>query len=177
MHSYGMQRVNSDFFLPREAFLTECRHSRVFPKFSLVLKNLESEADDNPLGLYLSVERRNTTLKGHPVRDASLGREKHPQKEHPVRDASFGREKYPQKQHPVRDASFGREKHPQKRHPVRDASFGREKYPQKQNPVRDASLTGCTGRAVYGFSTERSIPNGMQPRLRFLNFEREHEKR
>ena len=33
--------------------------------------------------------------------------------------------------------------------------------PQKRHPVRDASLTGCTGRCVWSFPTERHIPNGM----------------
>ena len=33
--------------------------------------------------------------------------------------------------------------------------------PQKRHPVRDAALTGCTGRCVWSFSTERHIPNGM----------------
>ena len=32
---------------------------------------------------------------------------------------------------------------------------------QKQHPIKDASLTGCTGRCVWSFSTERHIPNGM----------------
>ena len=33
--------------------------------------------------------------------------------------------------------------------------------PQKRHPVRDASLTGCKGRSIRSFSTERYIPNGM----------------
>ena len=31
---------------------------------------------------------------------------------------------------------------------------------QKRHPVRDASLTGCMGRYICLFSTERLIPNG-----------------
>ena len=32
---------------------------------------------------------------------------------------------------------------------------------QKRHPVRDATLTGCTGRNIRTFSTERHIPDGM----------------
>jgi len=37
-------------------------------------------------------------------------------------------------------------------------SVERNNTPQKQHPVRDASLTGCKGRNVRSFSTERCIP-------------------
>ena len=40
-------------------------------------------------------------------------------------------------------------------------SVERRTTPQKQHPVRDASLTGCRGRNIRTFSTERHIPDGM----------------
>ena len=41
-------------------------------------------------------------------------------------------------------------------------SVERRNISQKQHPVRDASLTGCTRRSLWIFSTERHIPNGMR---------------
>ena len=40
-------------------------------------------------------------------------------------------------------------------------SVDRIQTPRMQHPVRDASLTGCTGRNIQTFSTERHIPDGM----------------
>ena len=40
-------------------------------------------------------------------------------------------------------------------------SVERRNTPKKRHPVRDASLTGCKGRSVWSFSTERHIPDGM----------------
>ena len=39
-------------------------------------------------------------------------------------------------------------------------SVKRSSTMQKQHPVRDASLTGCAGKNICPFSTERLIPNG-----------------
>ena len=39
-------------------------------------------------------------------------------------------------------------------------SVKRSSTMQKRHPVRDASLTGCAGKNICPFSTERLIPNG-----------------
>ena len=49
-----------------------------------------------------------------------------------------------------------------------DRSVEQRDTTQKRHPVRDASLTGCTGRNIRTFSTERRIPNGMPKAI--INF-------
>jgi len=76
MHSAGMQMKNAASFLPKEAFLTECKHTEIFAITPSIKTN---------------ITYNHTAL--HPVRDASLGRKKSKLHIylHPVRDASFGR--------------------------------------------------------------------------------------
>jgi len=66
--------VVSDFFLPKEAFLTECKHTEI----SAITSSIKTNITYNHTAL-------------HPVRDASLGRTKSELHTHlhPVRDASL----------------------------------------------------------------------------------------
>jgi len=108
--------VNPAPFLPKEAFLTECRRIPDFLYFErkdtknkkMNDRTILQTAPINPLGLYLLVEKSGTkTLQS--VRIASLGSIEmcsSSRAPHSVRNASFGRRKFtPTILHSVRNAT------------------------------------------------------------------------